>query len=240
MNRKYIIMVSILSILSACTTVVKKPAPFSQLEPVTSDTIEAPYLIGAGDEIELKFFFVPELNNVVRVRPDGNISVMFIQDVKAAGKTPVELANTIRKKLAGHVTQPDMVVSINSFGSQRVYVGGEVTKPGPVQLSRRASLTQVLGEAGWLTPLASNDEVIIIRRGNGGRESVYHVDSGKIISGEDTGQDVMVLAGDVVLVPPSGSVDFDRWMDHNVRQALPFGTSASYVYTNTYSSEIIK
>jgi polysaccharide export outer membrane protein len=133
-----------------------------------------------------------------------------------------------------------MSVSVSSFGSQRVYVGGEVIKPGPVQLQGQASLTQILGEAGWLTPLASNQEIVILRHGKNNKESVYHINSGKIISGEDTGQDVAVLAGDVILVPPSGVVDFDRWMDQNVRLAMPFNMNAGYIYSNTSNAELFR
>lgn len=230
---------SVLVLLSSCShehDVVKKPAPFTELNPVPMDITATPYHIGAGDKLELKFFFMPDLNETVQVRPDGRISVMFIGDVRAAGRTPEQLEKIIRKRLQHHVKQTDMIVSVSSFGSQRVYVGGEVIHPGPVQLQGRSDLTQVLGEAGWLTPLASQQEIVILRRGKDNKESVYHVSSGKIISGEDTGQDVLVQAGDVILVPPSGSVDFDRWMDQNVRLALPFNMGASYIYSNTSNS----
>lgn len=89
-------------------------------------------------------------------------------------------------------------------------------------------------EAGWITPLASSEEIIIVRRNEWCRESIYHVNSAKIISGMDTGQDVMILPGDVILVPPLGSVDVDRWIDRNMRQVLPIGVGANYNYTNYY------
>lgn len=243
MRMLFLILCPLLIMLSSCShehDVVTKPAPFEELNPGPVDPVAAPYRIGVGDELELKFFFVPDMNDVVQVRPDGKISVMFVEDIRAAGRTPEELARILKKKLAKHVKQSDLVVSVNNFGSQRVYVGGEVLKPGPIQLQGRSTLTQVLGEASWLTPLASKQEIVIIRRGKDNRESVYHVNSGKIISGEDTGQDILVQAGDVILVPPSGVVDFDRWMDQNVRLALPFNMGASYIYSNTSNAELFR
>ncbi len=238
MQKTRAFLLSFLLALSACSPVVTHPSPPGELIPVNVENLDLPYQIGVGDRLELKFFFVPDMDSEAQVRPDGRISVMFIGDVKAAGLTAEQLAKKLRKKLRRHLKQSDLVVSVKNFGSQRVYVGGEVVHPGPVQLQGRNSLIQVLGEAGWITPLASNEELVIVRRNAEGREQVYHVDSGKIISGEDTGQDVMVLPGDVILVPPLHSVELDRWVDRNMRQVLPFGASANYNYTNYYDGSV--
>ncbi|MEI7669056.1 MAG: polysaccharide biosynthesis/export family protein [Pseudomonadota bacterium] len=225
--------------LFSCSSVVTKPSNISELNLGNFDNSQ-PYYIGIGDELDIKFFFVPRLDDTVTVRPDGKISVMFAQDVQAEGKTPEELADILRKKLARHLKQPDILVSVSSFASRKVYVGGEVQKPGTVQLINNYSLMQVLGEAGFITPFASKDEIIILRRNDEGKEKVYHVNLANIVSGEDTNQDVKVKPGDVILVPPSNPVAFDRWMDQNVKQALPFSLGASYIYSNQRSSGILK
>jgi protein involved in polysaccharide export with SLBB domain len=223
----------ILALASCSSPVVTHPAPSSDLYS-GFPAHDEPYVINPGDELDLKFFFVPDLNTVALVRPDGKISVMFAGDITAAGNTPLQLHSIIEKKLSAHMKQPDMMVSVKTMGSQKVYVGGEVLKAGVIQLSGHSSLMQVLNEAGWLTPSASKEEIIILRRTDGGREKIYHVNTAKIMSGEDPAQNVRVLAGDVILVPPSAPVEFDRWMDRNVRSALPFGMGASYNYTNYY------
>lgn len=179
------------------------------------------YRIGTGDEIEVKFFFTPELNDRLTVRPDGKISVMFAQDVQAAGLTTEELAISLKEKLAPHVKQLDLVVIVRNFASQKAYVGGEVAKPGPVQLSAHENLLQVINNAGWVTPLASRDKVLLIRRGPDGRDAIYPLNFRKILSGEDTSHNITLIAGDMVLVPPSGIVEMDRWVDQNIRQMIP-------------------
>ncbi len=197
------------------------PTHFKSPAHPSPDMPDAPYRIGAGDDVEIKFFLTPEFNNVVRVRPDGKISLMFAQDVQAAGKTPEQLASNIKKRVSPHLKQPELVVTVHSFGSQRAYIGGEVGKPGHVQLLGHETLLQVLTEAGWTTPSNIGD-IILVRRNADGKAIVYHLNIQKIMSGEDSSQDVIVQAGDIILAPPAGSIEFDRWVDRNIRQAMPF------------------
>lgn len=212
---------------TGCGPVVKKPGSLTALRTSSAEPTALPYIIGVGDELEIKFFFTPELNDQVTVRPDGKISLMFAQDIKASGITPEKLALRIKKKLAPNLKQPDLVVVVRSFGSQKVYVGGEVLRPGVVQMTGRERILQVLTNAGWMTPAARGDEVILIRRVPDGGEVVYPLNLKKAMTGEDMLQNVMLQAGDMVLVPPSDAVSANRWVDQNIRQMLPFNTSAS-------------
>jgi polysaccharide export outer membrane protein len=168
----------------------------------------------------------------LQVRPDGKISVMFAPDVDAVGKTPEELAAVLKQRLASHLNQLDLVVVMKSFASQKVFVGGEVAKPGMIQLIGGETLLQVLSEAGWVTPFGRTHEVVLLRRGADGNEAAYVLDVTKIVSGEDTTHNVIVQAGDQILVPPSEVTSFDRWIDQYIREALPLNTSA--VITNDW------
>lgn len=221
--------VLLVSMLAACGgNVVTKPGKAEKLADDKKEIVDSDYLIGSGDEVEIKFFFTPELNDRVVVRPDGKISIMFADDVKAAGKTTAELTKAIKNKLAAHVKQLDLTVSVRSFGSHRVFIGGEVAKPGSVTLTGHQTLLQVLDEVGWVTPEGRLSEIILIRKNAGtGSEEVYPINLAKIISGEDVEQNIVMMAGDTVLVPPLAAVDLDRWMEHNVRLALPFSMSAN-------------
>jgi protein involved in polysaccharide export with SLBB domain len=239
MHRYYLSGVLVLLLLG-CSPVVTHPSQVKKIEWDSRDVTAPPYRIGAGDELEIKFFATPELNETVQVRPDGKISIMFAQGIKASGKTPEALAKLIKKKIAGHVKNPDILVNVHGFASQRVYVGGEVIKPGSFQIMGRETLMQALTEAGWLTPLARRDEVVLVRRDEDGMEEVYPFNLNKMLSGEDMSEDIIVQAGDLILVPPSDSVSFDRWVDRNIRQALPFSTSAGIVYTNQYQSGVTR
>jgi len=225
MTTKPLLFIAVLLLtLAGCTPIANHTTPVAKITapPAPSSSDTRPYRIGVGDELELKFFFTPELNDRLTVRPDGKISIMFAQDIQAAGRTPQELADLIKHKLSKHVKQLDLVVIVRTFASQKVYVGGEVGKPGPVMLTGRENLLQVINDAGWVTPYASHDKLMLVRRDAKGRDVIYPIDFSDLMNGEDMSQNLLVQAGDIVLVPPSGATALDRWVDQNLRQAVPF------------------
>jgi protein involved in polysaccharide export with SLBB domain len=187
------------------------------------------YRIGPGDELEVKFFFAPELNDRMTVRPDGKISLMFAQDLLASGKTADELASDIRAVLAPHVKQLDLVVIVRSFASQRAFVGGEVAKPGPVTLAGNETVLQVLSTAGWITPLGA-EKIVVVRRDKAGQERIYPIDLADLENGKSMEQNIVVQPYDMILVPPSDIVVADRWVDQNIKSLLPFTMGAGLSY----------
>lgn len=216
--------------LSACSgAVVQHPAPTSLLSADTSAPTD--YVIGAGDEVELKFYYNPELNDRLVVRPDGKVSVPFVQDVQAAGRTPTALRDEIRTLMTPHLRQPEAVVTVRSFASQRVFVGGEVNRPGPVQLNGRMSILQTLAEAGWVRDTARKDEVVLVRRDQQGGRNIFAVDLDRALNGEDMSQDVVLKPEDMVFVPPSGVANAARWVDQHIRQMLFFTTNVGFSVT---------
>jgi len=227
-KKLFLVLASLL--LLACSPPVKKPAPLSELQ--LASEMQTPYIIGVGDELDIKFYFLPKLNDKVTVRPDGRISIMFANDIEAAGKTVEQLTDDVKDALAPHVKPLDMLISVTGFASRRVYVGGEVQKPAPVVLTGNFNVMQTLGEAGWITPAASLEEVILIRNDSNHKDHIYHLNLTKALSGEDTSQNVQVMAGDIILVPPSNMIAFDRWLDQHVTQAVPFRMGASYNYNH--------
>jgi protein involved in polysaccharide export with SLBB domain len=217
-------------VLSACAPLPMHYAPLSEIaQPPEMEKTD--YRLGYGDEIEIKFFFTPELNERVIVRPDGKISIMFAQNIQAEGLTADELAANVRVLYAPRIKQIDLVVIVRGFASQRAYVGGEVAKPGAVLLTRNETVLQALSDAGWMTPSAKSQTVVIVRRDAAlGKEKIYLVNVEELERGVNMAQNVAVKSGDVVLVPPSNVVSADRWVDQNIRQLLPFSTSAGFFY----------
>ncbi|MDR3448285.1 MAG: polysaccharide biosynthesis/export family protein [Alphaproteobacteria bacterium] len=217
--------------LAACAQDDRNYTPLATIkaDPPPLQMPKTAYRIGPGDELEVKFFFAPELNDKLTVRPDGKISIMFAQDIQAAGLTADELASDIRAVLAPHVKQLDLVVIIRSFASQKAYVGGEVSKPGPIALTGNETLLGLLASAGWVTP-AGSDKIVVVRRDGSGEEKIYPVSLAALENGTDMAQNIPVQAGDLILVPPSSAVQSDRWVDQNIRQLIPFSTSAGVSY----------
>lgn len=220
--------------LSACeSNVVTKPGSFEKLQKEAKAVAGSDYRIGLGDEIEVKFFFTPELNDRVTVQPDGNVSIMFADDIKAEGKTKKQLTREIKKRLAPHVKQLDLSVSVRSFGSQRVFIGGEIARAGAYSITGDQTLLQMLGEAGWVAPTGRQNEIVLIRRNDEGTEESYPLDISKVISGEDMTNNVIVMAGDTIIVPPYGAVDSNRWVERNITRMLPLSLGASASVSRT-------
>ena len=216
--------------VAGCGVTSHDYAPLEQIKGFSPVRQQEAYKIGIGDELEIKFFFAPELSDRLIVGPDGTISMMFAPHIQAAGLTIEQLREELKLVLESHVKQLDMAIIVRTFGSQHVVVAGEVGKPGVVQLTGMETIMQVLGDAGWITPSAGADRVVLIRRGDDNIEHAYNVDVSKLIDASDMSQNVVVQAGDVVLVPPSGAVEANRWIDQYIRQMMPLNSSAGMSY----------
>lgn len=221
-------LVAALAVLAACShqPVVPHPVPLSDLGPERGQ-----YLIAPGDELEVKLFYVPDLNQTVTVRPDGRISLPLLGDVEAEGHTPAGLAQFVENAYGERLKRPQTVVNVRSTPSQRIFVGGEVWRAGMQPLAGPTSVLQAVMAAEGPRETARTDEVVVVRRASGGARQVFVVNLQDIVSGKDAGQDVQLQPMDVVVVPRSDVADLDLWVDQYIRRVLPFYTSANVGYT---------
>ncbi len=120
---------------------------------------------------------------------------------------------------------------MRSYGAQQVFVGGEVQHPGYLEFQGgERNLMQVLMAAGGMLPTARTSEVLIVRNNVAGKRIIFSVNTDKIVSGEDLGQDVAIHPLDTVLVPRSDIAQADIWVDQYIRQMLPVPGSVSATY----------
>src|SRR5271165_249640 len=89
-----------------------------------------PYIVRTGDEIEVRSFLIPELNQVVKIRPDGKFSLVLLNEVDASGKTAEQLTALLNELYSKYFRNPEVTVIVKSFYSLNVYVGGQVARPG--------------------------------------------------------------------------------------------------------------
>lgn len=124
------------------------------------------YQIAPGDVIGVRVFN-QEANSVdrVRVRPDGKISLPFLNDVDAAGVEPPDLARRIEVKLKAFLTTPVVTVTVHERAPLRVSVIGKVGRPGVYDLDHGAGVLHALAAAGGLTPFARDDGLFVLRNG---------------------------------------------------------------------------
>ena len=160
-----------------------------------------PYLIGEGDVLAVRVWKNQELSVEVPVRPDGMISVPLVNDVKAAGLTTDQLKTEIATKLNEFITAPDVTVVVLRTDSKRVWVLGEVQRPGPVPLASQLYVLDALSAAGGFSPFADDNDIRIIRRGANGQELEFAFDYGAYVRGRAPGTNIALQPGDTIVVP---------------------------------------
>jgi polysaccharide export outer membrane protein len=164
--------------------------------PAARDARQAGYLVTIDDILEVHVFKEPELSTTVPVRPDGRIAVPGVGEMVVEGKTPRQIAGEITQALSRTVTSPVVSVSIKERGG-RVYVLGEVTRPGAYPLAGELTVLQALAIAGGLTEFADGDEITVLRR-ESGKQVKYRFDYGDAVGG---GNPFQLAPGDTIVVP---------------------------------------
>ncbi len=185
------------------------------------DFSEKEYRIQPGDEIAVKFFYNPGLNEEMTVRPDGKISLQLIPEVSASGKTPAELSQTLKKQYATALRDPAVTVMVRTFSNQRVYLDGELRQPGMVNLIKPTTLLDAIAQAGGVTETARSREILIIRRHERDERAVMTANLEKILRGEENHRDIYLQPYDIVYVPKSAIANVNQWVDQYIRQNIP-------------------
>jgi len=219
---------SILFLLFACTPVVKNPTPLSQHSIQTSPYTEQEYRIQVGDQLDIKFFYNPELNEQVTVRPDGRISLQLVREIIVSDLTPAQLTDLLTKKYAKELKMPEVTVIVRSFGGHKFYVDGEVTKAGMFSLIGFVTVLQAISQAGGVKDSARTSEVIVIRRGADNKPLAIAVNLNKAIDGTDMSQDIVLRPFDIVYVPKSPIANVNVWVDQYIRKNIPVYTGIYY------------
>ena len=180
-----------------------------------------PYLLQPGDLLAIRFYRNPELDQDVTVRPDGMISLPFVDEVEAAGKSPKELDQELTRRFTGELATPDVAVIVQQFAGHKVYVGGEVGTQGVVPMTSPLTLYQAIQEAGGFLDTAHPETVVVVRRDGAGKVVSRLVNLEQVQNGSDLAQDIYLAPYDVVWVPKSGIANADLFVDQYIRQLLP-------------------
>src|SRR5262249_32965096 len=143
------------------------PQNSSATAPAASVNLPKDYVIGVEDILNVVFWSDKELSAEVVVRPDGKISLPMLNDVPAAGTTPEQLAAAVQKAATKFVRDPGATVIVKQIHSRKVYVVGEVAKPGAIQLGDEMNVLQAIAEAGGFLEHANKGAVVIVRNENG-------------------------------------------------------------------------
>src|ERR1700704_6888719 len=160
--------------------------------PVASPTLTKDYVIGVEDILNVVFWRDKDLSAEVVVRPDGKISLPMLNDVPAAGMTPEQLAAAVQDASAKFVRDPGATVMVKEIRSRKVYVIGEVPRPGTFQLGSEMNVLQMIAQAGGFLENANKSDVVIVRNENR-QERRYKFNYNDVVQGKNVGQNIQLL-----------------------------------------------
>jgi polysaccharide export outer membrane protein len=171
-------------------------APSPAAKPAATDPN---YIIGAQDVLDVNVWKEDQITKTVPVRPDGKISLPLLNDVQAAGLTPIQLGSLITEDLKKFVTNPQVTVIVREINSQRVYMLGEVSRAGAYPLLPGMTVLQALSSAGGFTPYANLKKIYVLRVENGKQQKLPFNYKEALSKGGD--QNIFLKAGDTIVVP---------------------------------------
>lgn len=212
--------------LSACAVRTPVHAPSITEEPLPEIDTGRTYRLQVDDLLEIKFWGIEELNQQVRIRPDGRISMPYVDDVSAAGLTPDELDSQLVELYSSELAQPEITVIVAETGAL-VYVGGEVESEGPVALRGGLTMLQAIQSAGGFRDTARRHDILLIRRPPGSEPLARAVNIRPVLSGEAPGDDVSLQASDVIFVPKTKIANVNLFVQQYVNQIFPIQTISS-------------
>ena len=142
----------------------------------------AEYVIGPEDVLHVAVWKENDLSATLPVRPDGKISLPLVNDVQAAGMTPEQLSESLTVKLKKYISDPRVTVVVTAINSKRIYINGEVLRPGPMSMLPNMTVLQALSSAG-LNQFAKTKGIYVLRTENG-KQQKMPVNYRKLIKGE--------------------------------------------------------
>ena len=161
---------------------------------------DAAYTVKPGDVLLISVWKEPDLQGTALVMPDGAFSFPLLGQVDARGKTVADLQRAVSQKLATYISDPVVTVSVQEIKGNKVYVIGQVNRPGEFVVNPRVNVMQALSMAGGTTAFAALNEIMILR-GSGAAQQALPFRYADVVRGKSLSQNIDLQAGDIVVVP---------------------------------------
>ena len=197
-HRVLVTVLIILAMIFATESFAQQTAGPAKGKPLPAGVEE--YRIGPEDVLAITVWKNDAMSRVLPVRPDGMISLPLVDDVMAAGLTPMELRNVLAQKLTEFVPSPAVTVVVNDVRSFKVSVIGEVIRPARYELKSRTSVLDVLALAGGFNQFAARTRIVVLRQ-EGDKKVRIPFNYNRVTSGSADEENLYLRPGDIVLVP---------------------------------------
>ena len=172
--------------------------------PASASMQDYNYIIGPGDSVNIIVWRNPELSLSVPVRPDGKVSTPLVDELVAAGRTPVELAREIEKQLEKYVRDPVVTVIVTGFigpYAEQIRIVGEAARPQVLPYKKNMTVLDVMIAVGGLTDFAAGNSATILRGAEGNKQ--YSVRLRDLVRRGDVSANVEMRPGDILIIPQS-------------------------------------
>ena len=186
-----------LVLLFACATTA---AAQSNDPAAAGDRLPADYVIGADDVLAIQFWSEKDMSAEVTVRPDGKIALPLLNDVHAAGLTPEELRDRLLTAARKFVENPNPTVMVKTINSRKVFITGQVEKPGTYPINHSLTVLQLIALAGGLREFVHGKNISVLRQ-ESDRQVVYRFNYRDVINAKDLEQNIQLKPGDTIVVP---------------------------------------
>ena len=161
--------------------------------------VPAGYLIGPEDVLGVLFWREKDMSGDVVVRPDGKITLPLVNDIQAAGLTTEELRTSLTTAAAKYIEDPNVTIVVRQINSRRVFITGQIGKPGPYNLSPGLTVMQLIAQAGGLTEFADSKNILILRTENG-KQLAHRFNYKEVLERKKLQQNIELKSGDTVVV----------------------------------------
>jgi polysaccharide export outer membrane protein len=187
---------------AACIPLAAQTPPAASSSNASVDTTAPPrdYVIGPDDQLSVVFWREKDMSADVVVRPDGKISLPLLNDVQAAGLTPPALRDQLIEAAKEYIEDPNVTIVVRQINSRRVFVTGEVAKPGPYPLTGQTTVLQILATAGGLREYADDKHIVVLRIEDG-HHLTFKFNYRDVAKQRNLAQNVELKPGDTIIVP---------------------------------------
>ena len=158
------------------------------------------YRLNPGDILQVSVWKEEGMEREVIVLPDGMISFPLAGHLKAAGRSAAEVEQELVKRIGRYISEPVITVTVAAVAGNKIYVIGQVNRPGEFTVTRGIDVMQALSLAGGLTAFGDEDDIKVLRREDG-RQQAFDFDYSAVKRGQDLGSNLILIPGDVVVVP---------------------------------------
>ena len=174
-------------------------SPMLSLPPARA--ADTAYAVQPGDILSVSVWKEPSLQGPVLVRPDGGFSFPLAGEIDARGKSVADLQKLLSERLTKYISEPVVSVSVQDVKGNKVYVLGQVNKPGEFVVNPSVNAMQALSMAGGTNSFANSGGIFILRRSKGGAQIAIPFHYGDVLKGKSLEQNIDLQSGDIVVVP---------------------------------------